>query len=106
VSLFGKSLVGSKLASINSSLNIKITETNPAYSSQECSVCGYVDRKNRVTQSKFKCKCCNTGIHADVNGARNHLTRSSGTVDVYKSTKSVLHILTERFLSDMERSTR
>jgi putative transposase len=106
ISLFGKSLINSKLASLNSSLGIKITETNPAYSSQECSVCGYVDRKNRITQSKFKCRCCNTALHADVNGARNHLARSSGEVDVYKSNESVLHVLTDRFLSDMEHSIR
>jgi hypothetical protein len=67
ISMFGKSVVNNKLDSLRLSLGIKITETNPAYSSQVCSVCGNVDKDNRVTQSQFKCKCCNTGIHADVN---------------------------------------
>lgn len=107
ISMFGKSIVSRKLESLSLMYGIKITETNPAYSSQECSVCGYVEKNNRATQSEFKCKCCNTGLHADVNAARNHLDRSSDKViDVYKSTKSVLHILTERFLSDMEHTIR
>jgi putative transposase len=106
IAMFGKSVVNNKLDSLRLSLGIKITETNPAYSSQECSVCGYVDKGNRVSQSQFKCKCCNTGIHADVNGARIHHARSSDTViDVYRSAKSVLPVLTERFLSDRERRT-
>ncbi|HYA26996.1 MAG TPA: zinc ribbon domain-containing protein [Thermodesulfovibrionales bacterium] len=86
---------------------ITITEGNPAYSSQECSVCGYVDKGNRTSQAVFNCKCCKNGIHADVNAARNHLARSSDRViDVYKSKETVLRILTERFLSHAERMPR
>jgi len=107
LSLFGKSLVRSKLDSLQSSLGITITETNAAYTSQECSVCGYVAKDNRPTQSQFTCNCCSTGMHADVNAARNHHARSSDMViDVFQGTQTVLHILTERFLSDMERTTR
>ena len=73
ISRFGKAAVTAKLKSLDEMHGIAITETNPAYSSQECSVCGYMDRTNRKSQSEFECKCCNTGIHADVNGARNHL---------------------------------
>jgi putative transposase len=107
ISMFGKSLVQRKLDSLKSTLGITITETNAAYSSQECSVCGYVAKNNRPTQSEFKCNCCSTGMHADVNAARNHHARSSAMViDAYQGTQTVLHILTERFLSDMERTSR
>ncbi|MBT9167245.1 MAG: hypothetical protein DDT19_00570 [Syntrophomonadaceae bacterium] len=107
LSWFGKSYVTKKLVALNEGFGIVITHTNPAYSSQECNVCGYVDKNNRVSQSVFKCKCCNSGIHADVNGARNHLARSScKVINVYKSKLAVLRILTERFLSNTERIPR
>lgn len=107
ISWFGKSFARQKLDSLHEKLGIVITNTNAAYSSQECSVCGYVDKKNRGTQAIFKCQCCLTGLHADVNAARNHLSRSSdGVIDVYKSKQAVLRILTGRFLSDAERIPR
>ncbi len=107
LSRFGKAAETAKLKSLGEMYGIVITETNPAYSSQECSACGYVDKKNRKSQSVFECRCCNTGIHADVNGARNHLARSSGkAINVYKSKKAVLRVLTERFLSCLERSSQ
>ena len=107
ISWFGKSYVQQKLKSLTEMLGLTITEGNPAYSSQECSVCGYVDKANRTAQAIFQCQCCNNGIHADVNATRNHLGRSfSGVIDVYKSTETVLRILTERFLSHAERIPR
>jgi hypothetical protein len=46
-------------------------------------------------------------LHTDVKGDCNHRARSSDTViNVYKGTKSVLHILTERSPSNMDHSTR
>lgn len=107
LSWFGKSYVSAKLYSIGEAFGIVITETNPAYSSQECSACGYVDKANRMSQAVFKCKCCDTGMHADVNAGRNHLKRSSfGVIDVYRSKPAVLRILTEGFLSNVERIPR
>ncbi len=52
------------------------TAWNPAYTSQECSKCGWLSETNRKTQTNFQCtKCAWTG-HADVNAARNILGRS------------------------------
>jgi len=42
-----------------------------AYSSQECSVCHYVDRANRPNQQTFCCKVCGHSTHADLNAAAN-----------------------------------
>jgi len=104
LSWFGKSYVTKKLNAIHEELGIQVTYVNRAYSSEVCSVCGYVDKANRKAQPRFKCRCCSTGIHADVNGARNHLNRSSDKViNIYKSDYTVLHILIDRFLSNMER---
>jgi Putative transposase DNA-binding domain len=48
-----------------------------AYSSQECSVCHYTDRKNRPDQRTFRCQVCGFEAHADHNAAIN-LSRRVG----------------------------
>ena len=48
-----------------------------AYSSQECSVCHYTDRKNRPDQRTFRCQMCGLEAHADHNAAIN-LSRRVG----------------------------
>jgi putative transposase len=107
LSWFGKSIVKKKLESLNEKYEIEIAHVNPSYSSHQCSTCDYVDKANKIKQSVFKCKCCNTRIHADVNAARIHLVRSSDKViDIYKSETAVLRILTGRFLSNAERTPR
>jgi hypothetical protein len=40
-----------------------------AYTSQECSVCHYVDRANRPNQQTFCCRVCGHRTHADLNAA-------------------------------------
>jgi transposase len=47
------------------------TAVNCAYSSQECCVCHYTDRKNRPNQQTFCCQVCGFTTHADHNGATN-----------------------------------
>jgi hypothetical protein len=42
-----------------------------AYTSQECSVCHYVDRANRPNQQTFCCRVCGYSTHADLNAALN-----------------------------------
>ena len=56
---------------------IGVIEVNPAYTSQECSKCGFVSKKNRRTQGTFKCTCCDHKINADVNASRNIIKRRS-----------------------------
>lgn len=53
-----------------------LIKINPAYTSQECSKCGYISKENRLTQSKFKCVSCGFEINADKNGAINILGRA------------------------------
>ena len=56
-------------------LGIKISLINPAYTSQECSECGYVDKKNRKTQEKFCCVKCGHTDNADYNASVNIMNR-------------------------------
>lgn len=55
---------------------------NPAYTSQTCSQCGHVDRKNRESQAVFVCKKCSYTANADVNAAKNILKRGLDTLRV------------------------
>jgi putative transposase len=46
-------------------------DVNPAYTSQRCSACGWVQKSNRLSQSKFCCKQCSYTANADMNAAIN-----------------------------------
>jgi putative transposase len=48
------------------------------YSSQACSQCGSIDKRNRVCQSEFSCKHCGFSLNADLNAARNLASRAKG----------------------------
>jgi transposase len=72
---------------------------NPAYTSQECPSCGYVNRRNRHGTS-FRCLSCGRISHADVIGAVNLLGRSGDEqVTCETGTKAVKSILRERYLA-------
>ena len=53
-----------------------IERVSPAFTSQTCSACGYVDKKNRLTQSDFKCIKCGHKENADLNASKNILDRA------------------------------
>jgi putative transposase len=53
--------------------NGMLVKVNPAYTSQTCSECGYVDKKNRKTQESFECQSCGFECNADINAAINIL---------------------------------
>ena len=59
----------------------KVVKVNPAYTSQMCSVCGHTSRKNRKSQSVFKCEVCNHRDNADVNAAINILRRGLASLE-------------------------
>lgn len=50
---------------------VAATKVKSAYSSQECQVCHYVDRKNRPNQQTFCCRVCGHSMHADINASQN-----------------------------------
>ncbi|MGR3593480.1 MAG: RNA-guided endonuclease InsQ/TnpB family protein [Limimaricola soesokkakensis] len=66
----GRGAVEKKLNDLAERYGIEIHEVEPAYTSQTCSCCGYVDKAQRKGE-KFQCRHCGMRMHADVNGARN-----------------------------------
>jgi IS605 OrfB family transposase len=50
-----------------------VTKINPAYTSQECSNCGHIEKDNRKTQANFCCLSCGHSENADVNASNNIL---------------------------------
>lgn len=94
----GRSVIKQKLADLESRLGVKSEEVNPAYTSQGCSKCGYVDKRNRKAQDTFKCLWCGKKIHADVNGARNvGGRRATSFGSVFQSKAKILVELVNRF---------
>lgn len=49
---------------------IQVVMVNPAYTSQRCNACGYVDKRNR-DRARFDCLCCGHSDDADHNAALN-----------------------------------
>ncbi|MFE4262678.1 RNA-guided endonuclease InsQ/TnpB family protein [Streptomyces sp. NPDC056883] len=50
---------------------VPLVYVDPAYTSQQCSQCGHIDRKNRVDQATFACRACGVIMHADDNASHN-----------------------------------
>jgi putative transposase len=49
----------------------RVERIRPAYTSQQCSVCGHVAAESRKSQALFACVACAWTGNADVNAARN-----------------------------------
>ncbi|WP_037969260.1 RNA-guided endonuclease InsQ/TnpB family protein [Streptosporangium amethystogenes] len=54
---------------------VALVHVDPAYTSQACSSCGHIDKKNRPDQATFSCTSCGFAEHADVNAARDIASR-------------------------------
>jgi transposase len=76
---------------------VKATPVISAYSSQECSVCHYTDRKNRPDQRTFRCQVCGFEAHADHNAAIN-LSRRVGDKQLHtcRDRKAIKAVLMKR----------
>ena len=83
VSRAGRGAFKKKLADLTEKQGIVHHEVNPAYTSQECSSCGLVEKKQRKGSS-FTCFHCGRRIHADVNAARNIIGRRSASTDGFR----------------------
>ena len=100
LSNFGKRFMTEKLESVKEKFSLIIEKVNPAYTSQTCCHCGYVDPKNRTGQSLFTCRHCGKKLHADVNAARNilHRSRDKQLKDIYLKKSVILEKLVARFI--------
>lgn len=50
---------------------VNVVGVDPRHTSQTCSACGHVHRRNRTSQARFHCRSCDYRCDADVNAARN-----------------------------------
>ena len=79
-------------------LGIELIEINPAYTSQECSKCGFIHENNRKTQKDFVCQHCGFSANADFNGAINIFNRRSiEAISIYTKHTKVKDILMKSF---------
>jgi putative transposase len=67
--------LGSFLAYKAKQAGVAFVEVDPAYTSQMCSACGSVDKRNRRSQAAFECGRCGFVGHADHNAAINIAAR-------------------------------
>jgi len=99
VNNFGKKVIEDKLKSINEKYGIIITQINPAYTSQECSSCGYIDKRNRKSQETFICGFCGKKQNADINASKNILARSSSSLkDIFAKRAFILDKTVKNFI--------
>src|SRR5712691_10263137 len=78
---------------------VQATRVKSAYTSQECSVCHYVDAANRPNQQTFCCQVCGYRAHADLNAATNIKCRvGDSELRACKDRKAVKALLMRRHL--------
>jgi len=93
----GRAAIQSKLASIAETRGVTTHKVNPAYTSQQCSGCGYTAKNNR-NNLHFKCRFCGKRLNADTSGSRTiAMRRSHGHVDLYVSRQAILQRLDGEF---------
>ncbi len=94
----GRAAIRAKLADLRDRFGITSDEVNPAYTSQTCSVCGYVDKMNRPSQARFRCLWCGSRMHADCNAARNIKERRALPIgSVFQPKAAILTELVRQF---------
>ncbi|MFE4775725.1 RNA-guided endonuclease InsQ/TnpB family protein [Streptomyces sp. NPDC056713] len=54
---------------------VPLVYVDPAYTSQTCSQCRHIDKRNRVDQGLFICRGCGVVAHADRNASHNIAAR-------------------------------
>lgn len=55
-------------------------KVDPKHTSQTCFDCGAIDKKSRVSQSKFVCTSCGVESIADINASKNILSRGTALI--------------------------
>src|SRR5215831_3652410 len=101
----GRAVFKAKLVDLEERFGIVAHEVPSPYTSQECSSCGYVDRRNRRSQSEFLCRFCGMQKQADVNAACTVKgRRSSGLGDRFLTQDAVLAELVRQFCERHPRS--
>lgn len=66
---------------------VPIISVDPRHTSQQCSCCGLIDKRNRPDQATFSCISCGHSEVADLNAARN--IRARVTVTTLESSQAL-----------------
>ena len=100
-SRFGKRYLELVLKRLEATYGIVVETREAAYSSQQCAKCGYADKKNRTSQSVFRCRFCGNKLHADVNAARvvGHRRSVATPFSGPAQRKRLLHAQVAQFMS-------
>ena len=77
-----------KLVSICEEQGIQLEKVSPAYTSQECSECGFIDKNSR-NKEQFLCTNCKIELDADYNAARNILHRGVYNLSARKKQEEI-----------------
>jgi hypothetical protein len=100
-----RALRASQLGYLRDRLKYKLDEhdicyrtVQAAYSSQQCSRCGFTFPMNRLTQAEFHCLWCGYHTHADENAARVIAERFTETELIALPVREVETVLALRFL--------
>ncbi len=72
---------------------IHVQFVDARYSSQACSRCGYLDKRNRVRQSEFSCKHCGFSLNADYNAAKNLASRARSATSGFSVKEPIVSTL-------------
>ena len=94
----GRAVFRQKLQDLEERFGVETIEVNAAYTSQQCSSCGYTARDNRPARASFRCGRCGHTGHADVDAARSLRVRRSdpGLRDPGRPRRQVLAELQRR----------
>ena len=76
---------------------VPVVLVDPAYTSQGCSACGYVDRKNRKTRNLFWCMACGHTEPADLNAAKNIAFRAAANQPMVAEASPMILAASPRF---------
>jgi IS605 OrfB family transposase len=100
-----RALRASQLGYVRDKLKFKLDErgvryrsVQPAYSSQECSQCGFTLSMNRRSQAEFECLWCGHSANADENAAANLAKRFGDEALNTLPFREVEAALAERFM--------
>ena len=62
---------------------VPVVVIDPRNTSRQCAVCGHIDKKNRSSQSVFRCTACGHESNADCNAAANICSRAAVTKPMF-----------------------
>ncbi len=67
---------------------VLLLQVNAAYTGQQCSACGHIDRKNRPNKAEFCCRRCGFSLGADRNASINISRRATTSLRLQPTSRT------------------